>query len=166
MCQCAGKNVTPLAADKPPDSWGHAYWYVFHTIGEHIGVRNLPALDAELASAINVVVGKLHTVLPCGECRSHTLEYNTQAQVFNATGRTREALRDYVRSYFWEFHNAVRTRKGLAAVDYSPALTEKYSNTIMNGALRSTVLTTCLKHSTDAIVWMNNYKRVLQILRL
>jgi hypothetical protein len=166
MCGCGKKSTTAaVSADLAVESWGPSYWYIFHIIGENIGVRNTPELDADLATRITVFIQKLDEVLPCAVCRAHALTYKNE-HPFSAAGLTRTALRDAVRGYFFEFHNAVRLKKGQPLnVDISQ-LPGLYFINILERAKRNKVAGTSLKNTSSQIVWFNNFERILQSLQL
>lgn len=167
MCGCGKKTpVSTAPVDLAVESWGPSYWYIFHVMGEQIGVRNIADTDAELATRITILIQRLDEVLPCSVCRGHALAYK-QAHPFSAAGLTRTALRDAVRGYFFEFHNAVRSAKGQPITVTDPTqLQSMYAVSILDLSKRNKVAGTCLKSTSNQILWFNNFERILQFLRV
>lgn len=87
-----------------PGVWGPVYWKWLHILAERVGRSSSASLNNEVAYVIKYVVRNI--CLPCKGCQAHAKEY-LHTHPFNPTGTS---LTEYVRTYLFTFHNAVRTR--------------------------------------------------------
>jgi len=112
-CGCGKrKNQIVLAnsntADGNPDKWGPPVWSILHILSERIGQNSM---DTSEAHDMGILVSLLPSILPCTTCQSHMRQY-IALHPFVLSGLVGSDLRTYCRTWFLNFHNAVRLSKG------------------------------------------------------
>jgi hypothetical protein len=118
-CGCGKKQTGTVhfmgkeASSAPdPEEWGPILWKYLHSLAEKIGTSGNPIVDADQANYTETLISTLHLILPCPECQEHTASYISSNPFPSLKGLTSETLRNTVRDWLFNFHNAVRTRKG------------------------------------------------------
>lgn len=111
-----------------PSDWGPLLWKLFHIMAERIGNSGVDSLDRDMAIALEFILEHIPHILPCFECQNHARTY-IRSHPFNQIKNKRGIeLQNFVRQYFFEFHNHVRISTGkpitIATVDECKKLYE------------------------------------------
>jgi hypothetical protein len=99
-------------AQGDPLVWGPILWRYMHCIAEKIGTTGNVNVDIDQARAFEFMLTNLSKIIPCTECQQHCNEYTATNPVPHITTLTGDALKNVVRVWLFNFHNAVRVRKG------------------------------------------------------
>lgn len=115
-CACGSRKFPSLLfsardADGDPGVWGPPLWAILHRIAGRVGNGENPVIDKDHAWHAEFLVNGLSTVLPCETCQAHCRAY-LKAHPFSCGSLAGPALKEYVRDWLVQFHNAVRASKG------------------------------------------------------
>lgn len=150
-------------ADGNPDTWGPSLWAILHRLAERVG-RGDPSSNRDHAWHIEFLVHHLATVLPCETCQAHCRAY-LKTHPFSCGDRVNEDLSLYVRTWFFDFHNAVRASKSqpieVAGVE---SLAAMYSSSIQECDMNAFVAHVAYGVRIR-IVKTDNWKRWITILK-
>jgi hypothetical protein len=114
-CACGSRKISSLLfhardADGDPGVWGPPLWAILHRIAGRVGTSESPVIDKDHAWHIEFLVNGLPNVLPCETCQAHCRAY-LKTHPFSCSSLVGPPLNDYVRSWLFQFHNAVRESK-------------------------------------------------------
>ena len=109
-----GVNFSYVTGVPQNEIWGPALWIILHVAGERLGSQTLSLLAAQEAQEIDYFVHLLPRALPCPACQAHMLEY-IRGHPFNWTALRGAALKNTVREWLWNFHEAVNARRGITS---------------------------------------------------
>jgi hypothetical protein len=99
----------PLDANE----WGPILWRYLHCLAEKIGYTDESNVNSKYeASCIFYLLDNLYLVIPCNECQAHAREYISTYCVNKIENLRGSELRKEVRKWLFDFHTAVRLRKG------------------------------------------------------
>jgi len=117
-CGCGKKNgvaaPTPvLQTDQllAPTEWGPILWKYIHCIAERIGASGNKIIDTDQANYTETLLTMLPLIIPCTECQTHATTYLAANPVPSLKGLYGAELRQIVRVWAYDFHNAVRAMK-------------------------------------------------------
>lgn len=118
-CACKKKGAGEVNFAATPsvprnEVWGPAAWTILHVAAERLGAQTIPILAAQEAQEIDYFVHLLVRILPCPLCQEHMLEY-VRAHPFNWIGLRGSVLKNTVRVWIWNFHEAVNARRGITS---------------------------------------------------
>ena len=86
-----------------PMKWGEPTWFLFHTLAQKIRDDSFPAMRIEVLNICFLICRNL----PCPSCADHATKYMQNINFSRI--QTKQQLIDL----FYEFHNAVNSRKGM-----------------------------------------------------
>jgi len=120
MCNCGKRSDPSLNIDMymqlnpiDPVEWGPILWKYLHSISERIGQSGSDSIDFDEATYFENMIQLLPKILPCQECQNHARTYlqeeNPLPSLHDKKGST---LRNTARQWLFDFHNAVRQKKG------------------------------------------------------
>ncbi len=95
-----------------PVEWGPILWKYLHCLAEKIGHTGNKIVDTDQANYFEQMLIHLPQIIPCQECQAHAATYISQNHVPGLKGLYGEDLRNAVRVWLFNFHNAVRVQKG------------------------------------------------------
>jgi hypothetical protein len=118
-CGCGKKRTGTIhfmgqTSTEAPDpiEWGPIVWKYLHCLTEKIGFSGNPLVDNDQAMHMEVLIQTLHLIIPCPECQEHAKSYIARNPFSTIRGLQGETLRNTVRTWLFNFHNAVRSQKG------------------------------------------------------
>lgn len=94
-----------------PEDWGPILWKYLHCLTEKLGTTGNKIVDTDQANYMENIINNLHFILPCTECQEHTASYIATHPLPSLKGLYGESLKTTVRSWLFNFHNNVRSRK-------------------------------------------------------
>jgi hypothetical protein len=92
----------PIRGAKPM-KWGEPTWFLFHTLAQKIRDDSFPTMRIEVLNICFLICRNL----PCPSCADHATKYMQNINFSRI--QTKQQLIDL----FYEFHNAVNSRKGM-----------------------------------------------------
>ena len=108
---CACRKPEPAYPET--DQWGPVLWKLLHSLAEHAGRPCFPTptnFADERRQWLNLV-SMLPKMIPCEKCREHATEYLNVVR-FDLKPVADDELYEYIRTYFWEFHEHVNSGLG------------------------------------------------------
>jgi hypothetical protein len=105
-----------------PEEWGPTLWKYLHCLIEKIGLSGNPIMDTDQATYVEYIFQHLHSIIPCTECQEHARQYIAQNPVPTLKGLYSDNLRSTIRVWLFNFHNAVRSRKGQEIIVSTPEM--------------------------------------------
>ena len=114
-CGCGNKQVNSSMIVVPviePTEWGPILWRYLHSAVERLGNTASTTQSEMECYYIKNIITLLPLIIPCRECQEHAGAYITENPfpvVMNLTG---ESFRGVIRDWLFQFHTAVRVRKG------------------------------------------------------
>jgi Erv1 / Alr family len=112
-----GQNAQHLSE---PPQWGPVLWKLLHCLTEHIGKSGSSVVDTDQANYMETLLTMLPLIVPCSECQAHAASYLDSHPLPALKGLYQQQLRDTIRLWLFEFHNAVRTQKGQTIIVQTP----------------------------------------------
>ena len=115
-CGCGkkpGAAAPVLQTDQllAPTEWGPILWKYLHCIAERIGASGNKIIDTDQANYTETMLSMLPQVIPCTECQEHAGTYLAAHPIPSLKGLYGTELQQNVRTWLFEFHNAVRLSK-------------------------------------------------------
>jgi hypothetical protein len=115
-CGCKKKgsevNFSEIPGVPQNEVWGPALWTILHVFAERLGAQTAPILADQEAQEIDYFVHLLPRALPCPVCQGHMLEY-VRDHPFKWNTLRGVALKNTVREWLWNFHEAVNAQRGV-----------------------------------------------------
>lgn len=102
------REINPL----DPPEWGPILWKYLHCLAERMGTSGSSMMDTDQANYMETLLTLLPQIVPCTECQGHATEYLAAHPVPPLKGLYGSTLRSTTRTWLFEFHQAVRIRKG------------------------------------------------------
>jgi len=101
-----------------PDNleWGPLLWKLLHGMAERAGTAPMVGLRGDELRAWTAILGTLGKILPCEVCRDHFNEYLAAHPVLIPDNY--EDIREYIRRWIFDLHNAVNCRSNKDAFLY------------------------------------------------
>ena len=118
VCGCSkkqGANAAAMVAAEhigDPAEWGPFLWKYLHVLAEQIGRSGNTIVDTDQAQYMEAMVSTLPQVIPCMECQAHATTYLATHPIPPLKGLYGADLRARIRTWLFEFHQAVRIQKG------------------------------------------------------
>jgi hypothetical protein len=112
-----GQNSQHLSE---PPQWGPVLWKFLHCLTENIGLSGSTIVDTDQANYMETIITMLPLIVPCNECQAHAASYLASHPLPTLKGLYHHQLRDTIRIWLFEFHNAVRTQKGQEIMIHTP----------------------------------------------
>lgn len=103
-CNC----VLDLPKYPQNEEWGPLVWSILHTLAEKAGKQTSPITRGDEQRAWPLFMKALVPVIPCPFCRTHFDDYLKQYPFELPLDHT--AWNDFVRDYFYTFHESVNAR--------------------------------------------------------
>ena len=101
-------------ADNPKypqnEEWGPITWNIFHTVAEKGGLQTDKLFQADEGRTWPLFVKSIGPMIPCPYCRDHFHEYIAANPFLLPTDPS--AWNVYIRTWFYNFHEAVNQRLG------------------------------------------------------
>lgn len=101
-------------ADNPKypqnEEWGPITWSILHTVAEKSGIQTDKLFQADEARTWPLFVKSIGPMIPCPYCRDHFAEYIAANPFVLPTAHSAWNL--YIRTWFYNFHEAVNQRLG------------------------------------------------------
>lgn len=94
------------------EDWGPVMWKYLHCLIQRIGHSGNPIMDTDQANYLEFMLQNLGAVVPCQECQAHASLYIASTPVPTLRGLYGHNLRRTAQVWLFNFHNAVRNRKG------------------------------------------------------
>jgi hypothetical protein len=115
-CGCGKKGGAPpplmlQAQLLAPIEWGPILWKYLHCLAEKIGTSGNKVIDTDQANYMETLITMLPLIIPCTECQGHAATYLESHPLPTLKGLYGAALTVTVRTWLFEFHNAVRAQK-------------------------------------------------------
>ena len=104
-----GCKIKPLNVPQNVE-WGPLFWKVLHGLAECSGSKTDANMQRDEKLLWNKLLTKLHTVLPCSECREHLASYIQKHPVQIPDNYSELSL--YVRQWLHALHEDVNARLG------------------------------------------------------
>jgi hypothetical protein len=95
-----------------PEEWGPIMWRYMHCLIQRIGYSGNSIIDTDQANYLEMMFNNFSSILPCLECQNHARQYMSQNPPPSLKGLYGENLRKTAQLWLFNFHNAVRQRKG------------------------------------------------------
>lgn len=131
---CACRKPEPAYPEN--DQWGPVLWKVLHALAEHAGqtFQKTAAVRADERRQWENLISMLPKMIPCDKCRAHCAEY-LAAVPFDLKSVPDDELNDWMRTYFWEFHEHVNSGIGKPSFP-KDTLTATYRNVSIPATLK------------------------------
>jgi hypothetical protein len=132
---CACRKPEPAYPEN--DQWGPVLWKLLHSLAEHAGEpiqRNTAGFADEKRQWMNLV-SVLPKMIPCDKCRAHCAEYLEHVP-FDLKTVPDDELHEWIRNYFWEFHEHVNSGIGKPSFPKGD-LTSTYRSVSVSQTLRT-----------------------------
>ena len=104
----------PCACLLPPEvypdasEWGPLLWTVLHALAEKVGNVQFAQYQGDERRALLKIFKLLEKVIPCPSCKEHYEVYLREHPVDHPIrDLPQDALKTYVKTWFWELHNWV-----------------------------------------------------------
>jgi len=122
-CQCATEKP-----DYPAnDTWGPLLWTILHGLAERVGSINPMFANDEKQRWLALFAG-LPMIIPCKDCREHAVQYMADHSAIQPWKMLApDQRKEFTRTWFYEFHEAVNARLGHASFD-KDLLTPSYGS--------------------------------------
>jgi hypothetical protein len=116
-CGCGKKGGAPPPLMQQeqllaPTEWGPILWKYLHCLAEKIGTSGNTVIDTDQANYMETLINTLPLIIPCTECQGHAAAYVAAHPLPTLKGLYGATLTIAVRTWLFEFHNAVRVQKG------------------------------------------------------
>jgi hypothetical protein len=96
-----------------PSEWGPNAWSLLHGIAERIGNDTLLPIIRDQQNELRIVLRDFWTLLPCKTCQTHYREWIRSHNPEEFIHTTGEDLRNSMRLWVFNFHNAVNQRRNV-----------------------------------------------------
>jgi hypothetical protein len=148
MCGCR-KGLAAANQRILPDNstWGPPLWGILHTAAE----KSSPTRDNK-ATWIDIFA-YLPTVILCTDCKAHYATY-ISANPYSPPSDN-ASVREYTRTWLWNFHNAVNVRLGKPTYSFESLAGEYGTKNIMDYSSQYSKILTEFRQSD---VFISNYK--------
>jgi hypothetical protein len=165
----------PCACRQPvetyPDSanWGPLLWTAFHALAERSGAAVIPLYADDERRGWAHIFKLTAEIIPCQACREHYKEYLLEHPVITVATMPYAGLREWLRTWFWEFHESVNARLGKPSFSKAD-LTATYSAVVPRTNLRALEqpIMKAIQMSgiplRPWIEWKNKYLGILSVL--
>lgn len=108
--------------------WGPFLWTILHALAEKAGKVVFALYEKDERRAWVSLLQSLCAMLPCSECRDHCKDWIQAHPVTSIQTLSATAMPIFIRTWLWEFHEAVNARLGKPSFPFED-LTKTYSST-------------------------------------
>ena len=108
--------------------WGPALWSILHSLAEKTGFKPTEKAETEEKRLWRSFLMALRTAIPCPRCQKHFNDYLNKNPIWSFFAKKGVEWGSALRTYFWTFHNAVRT-DNKQPLDFSVEQLETYRGT-------------------------------------
>jgi hypothetical protein len=122
--------------DKPEypqnNEWGPILWKIIHTLAERSGTIQNTYIQADERRAWSLFLKTLVTMIPCPYCKEHAQAYVLQhpfelpSEYYN--------IHEYVRTWFYNFHEAVNARIEKPSFPYAELATTYKNGSVVKSS--------------------------------
>jgi len=120
-------NCATIKPDYPTtDTWGPLLWTILHSLAERIGTVAPMFTNDEKQRWLVLFVG-FPLIIPCKDCKEHALSYISDHPFSAWKTMAPDERRDWTRTWFYDFHEAVNARLGHSSFDKT-LLTSTYGS--------------------------------------
>ena len=152
-----------------PGEWGPNAWNLLHGLAERIGNQPLPRLEFDEQNELKFVLKDFWSLLPCKTCQGHYREWIRKNPPEAFTTKSGEYLKEGMRLWLYNLHEAVNGRREVASGFTEEMLTEKYSKIdlrenaqVLKGVYQRGLQTGVLKPEE----WKKSWKHLDLLLRI
>jgi len=142
-------------------------WTLFHALSERAGSTTAMFVEDERQRWM-YLLGNFATIIPCKECKAHAQEWLLMRPVTDFKGLAPEARKEWLRGYFYDFHQAVNARLENPSFDIALVESTYRSTDIRNILMRlKPVVELAIRLDGVPILgWRNWYANLIRLLAL
>ncbi len=111
-CKCR----IPYQSYPEAKEWGPVLWTLLHGIAERVGSCPFPSYQGDERRALASLFIKVGRMIPCPSCKEHYEVFLKENPVHTQIkSLPYDALKSFVRDWFWRLHHMVNESKGIAS---------------------------------------------------
>ena len=152
-----------------PHEWGPHAWALLHGIAERVGNHDKMMLIRDEQNAIRLTLRNFGALLPCLKCQKHYREWLLKHAPELFLGRTGESLREELRNWLYDLHEAVNERNEVQSGITREQLPELYKEVALRSEaahLRNVYQRGLQQGVLKPEEWKSAYKHLDMLLRL
>uniref|UniRef100_A0A6C0K306 thiol oxidase n=1 Tax=viral metagenome TaxID=1070528 RepID=A0A6C0K306_9ZZZZ len=151
-----------------PSDWGPNAWRLLHGIAERVGNQTILPIIRDEQNELRIVLRDFWMLLPCKHCQAHYREWIRSHNPDTFIREYDEYLRMAMRSWVFQFHNAVNQSREIDIVFNEDELQVTYANidlreeaAVLKSVYQRGIQTGVLK----PIEWKNAWRHLDLLLR-